>query len=81
MYQGTELGEMLERLSKAEFLWNDRIATIHISNEEVWDLEKIDIKQLWEDRVTEEQRFEIERIKRNQMEGWRLFYSRHHIGF
>lgn len=65
---------------KADFLWKDRIATIHISNEEVWSLDKIDIKQLWEDRVTEEQRNEIERVKRNQMEGWRLFYSRHHIG-
>lgn len=67
-------------ISKADFLWKDRIATIHISNEEVWSLDKIDIKQLWEDRVTEEQRNEIERVKRSQMEGWRLFYSRHHIG-
>ena len=67
-------------ISKADFLWKDRIATIHISNKEVWSLDKIDIKQLWEDRVTEEQRNEIERVKRNQMEGWRLFYSRHHIG-
>ena len=67
-------------ISKADFLWKDRIATIHISNKEVWSLDKIDIKQLWEDRVTEEQRNEIERVKRSQMEGWRLFYSRHHIG-
>ena len=67
-------------ISKADFLWKDRIATIHISNKEVWSLDKIDIKQLGEDRVTEEQRNEIERVKRSQMEGWRLFYSRHHIG-
>ena len=67
-------------ISKADFLWKDRIATIHISNKEVWSLDKIDIKQLWEHRVTEEQRNEIERIKKNQMEGWRLFYSHHHIG-
>lgn len=67
-------------ISKADFLWKDRIATIHILNKEVWSLDKIDIKQLWEDRVTEEQRNEIERVKRSQMEGWRLFYSRHHIG-
>ncbi len=67
-------------ISKTDFLWKDRIATIHISNKEVWSLDKIDIKQLWEDRVTEEQRNEIERVIRNQMEGWRLFYSRHHIG-
>ena len=67
-------------ISKADFLWKDRIATIHISNKEVWSLDKIDIKQLWEDRVTEEQRNEIERVKRSQMEGWRMFYSRHHIG-
>ena len=69
-----------KNIAKADFLWKDRIATIHISNKEVWSLDKIDIKQLWEDRVTEEQRNEIERVKRNQMEGWRLFYSRHHIG-
>ena len=67
-------------ISKADFLWKDRIATIHILNKEVWSLDKIDIKQLWEDRVTEEQRNEIERVKRSQMEGWRLFYSRHNIG-
>ena len=67
-------------ISKADFLWKDRIATIHILNKEVWSLDKIDIKQLWEDRVTEEQRNEIEKVKRSQMEGWRLFYSRHHIG-
>lgn len=49
-------------ISKADFLWKDRIATIHISNVEVGSLDKIDIKQLWEDRVTLEQPNEIERV-------------------
>lgn len=38
----------------------------------------IDLEQLWK-RVPEVQRREIETIKKNEREGWKLFYSRHDI--
>ena len=65
-------------LFKAEFLWGNGIATLRLTNAEVNGMESVDIEKLWE-RVPERQRYEIERIKRDQMEGWRLFYSHHHI--
>ncbi len=65
-------------ISKKDFLWNDRIATLRLPNEEVAKMKDIDMTELFE-RVSENQRIEIEQIKKNQKEGWILFYSRHHI--
>lgn len=65
-------------ISKAEFLWDNRIATLRLTNDEVEVMKEIDLEKLWE-RVPEIQRREVETIKKNQREGWKLFYSRHGI--
>ena len=65
-------------LSKAEFLWNDRIATLRLTNVEVDAMNEIDKESLWE-KVPENQRCKIERIKEEQMEGWKLFFSHRNI--
>ena len=65
-------------ISKTEFLWDSGIATLRLTNDEVKVMKEIDLEKLWE-RVPETQRREIETIKKNQREGWKLFYSRHGI--
>ena len=65
-------------ISKAEFLWGSRIATLRLTNDEVDMMKKVDLEKLW-GRVPETQRREIETIKKNEREGWRLFYSCHGI--
>lgn len=59
---------------KADFLWEDRIATIHLTNQEVEEMEDLDMEKLWE-KVPINQRIEIERIKSQQMGGWVKFYT------
>lgn len=63
---------------KAFFLWEDRIATIHLTNQEVEKMEKLDIDNLLE-KVPEEQRIEIEGIKKQQVVGWEKFYTTQQI--
>lgn len=63
---------------KAFFLWEDRIATIHLTNQEVEKMEKLDIDNLLE-RVPEEQWIEIEGIKKQQLVGWEKFYTTQQI--
>ena len=65
-------------IKKADFLWEDRIATLHLTNQEVNMMEQIDMDNLLE-RVPEKQLVEIERIKNQQLVGWENFYTKNDI--